>query len=74
MGENIKKGREHWKHRKDYGGYKTEPVPPDPAYCAHFGCGRALGITEQLYGKKCFAHSVEDADNINTNLINRVLQ
>ena len=25
--------------------------------CSHFGCGRSLSITEQLYGSKCINHS-----------------
>jgi hypothetical protein len=25
--------------------------------CSHFGCGRSLSTTEQLYGSKCIHHS-----------------
>jgi len=68
-----KKGREFWKYRKDYLGYKNEFISPYPEYCSHFGCGRKLGITEKLYGKRCFAHSLEPPEIINTHLINKVL-
>jgi len=27
--------------------------------CSHFGCGRELSITEQLFGKKCIHHSIK---------------
>ncbi len=33
-------------------------------YCAHFGCGKVLTMTEQLYGTKCQEHSVQPKQDI----------
>ncbi len=33
-------------------------------YCAHFGCGKVLTMTEQLYGTKCQEHSVTPKQDI----------
>ncbi len=32
--------------------------PEEHIHCAHFGCGKVLTMTEQLYGSLCHEHSV----------------